>query len=191
MQEQLAIGIDLEFNPLPAEPETDHCPICSQSLPISEFGVSRNRHTGRNLYCKACIRKKISDSRRELRSYHEKQKQLRSRDEEPAAPLAPGMKTRPLKERYNQYGALFYLELKLRSNPDHERVFGAIYYGARTQKEIRTETGLCKDAVGDALAILLLDHPKRIRTEVVDDVRVYCVAQQIRNSEIRNSERAA
>ena len=47
--------------------ETKDCPICSQSLLLSEFGICRARKDGRNLYCKSCIRKKVTSSRQILR----------------------------------------------------------------------------------------------------------------------------
>src|ERR671929_2109494 len=46
-----------------------HCPICSNDLPISEFGICRARKDGRNLYCKSCIRHKVTQSRRALKEY--------------------------------------------------------------------------------------------------------------------------
>src|SRR5256885_7563530 len=55
-------------------PPVKHCPICSQDLPISEFGVCRARKDGRNLYCKTCIRKKVTDSRRALKEYRSARK---------------------------------------------------------------------------------------------------------------------
>jgi len=152
------------------------CPICNLSLPVSEFGINRQRASGRNLYCKACIRKKVADSRSALREFRQTQKQLRMRNETTTKPVRPA---RPLKKRY-RHGVLAYLELKLHSNPDHERVFGAIFYGARTQKEIGQEAGLCNDAIGDALAILLLGHPKRIETAIANGLRTYGV-RQVRN----------
>jgi hypothetical protein len=42
-------------------PDVKHCPICTQELPISEFGICRARKDGRNLYCKSCIRKTESE----------------------------------------------------------------------------------------------------------------------------------
>src|SRR5215204_2572423 len=50
-------------------PQIKHCPICSQDLPISEFGICRARKDGRNLYCKSCIRHKVTQSRRALKEY--------------------------------------------------------------------------------------------------------------------------
>src|SRR5436189_4315220 len=55
-------------------PDTKFCPICSQDLPLSEFGVCRARKDGRNLYCKSCIRKKVTDSRRALKEYRSTRK---------------------------------------------------------------------------------------------------------------------
>ena len=37
--------------------ETKECPLCSQELPLSEYGICRARKDGRNLYCKSCIAK--------------------------------------------------------------------------------------------------------------------------------------
>src|SRR5437773_5596863 len=51
-----------------------NCPICSQHLPLSEFGVCRARKDGRNLYCKSCIRKKVTESRRALKEYRSARK---------------------------------------------------------------------------------------------------------------------
>src|ERR1700704_4611733 len=45
------------------------CPICSQVLPLTEFGICRARKDGHNLYCRGCIRKKVTDSRRALKAY--------------------------------------------------------------------------------------------------------------------------
>src|SRR5215467_8393619 len=50
-------------------PQVKHCPICSKELPITEFGICRARKDGRNLYCKSCIRKKVTDSRRAQKAY--------------------------------------------------------------------------------------------------------------------------
>src|SRR5215217_2866434 len=50
-------------------PEIKHCPICANDLPISEFGICRARKDGRNLYCKSCIRQKVTQSRRALKEY--------------------------------------------------------------------------------------------------------------------------
>jgi hypothetical protein len=171
------------------DPELIQCPICTTDLPVDAFGVSNGRSSGRNLYCKSCIRQKVADSRRALREFRARQKAIRSADQGPAM-MAPG--PRSTEARYDENGILFHWELDLRSNPHDERVYGAIYHGARTYKQIMRVTALCKDAVGDALAELF-DHPKRIRTEIIDDVRIYRVVEQIRNpqSDIRNSERAA
>src|SRR5207253_7831545 len=52
-----------------SEIELKRCPRCEESLPLSEFGVCRARKDGLNLYCKRCIRQKISLSRQALREY--------------------------------------------------------------------------------------------------------------------------
>ena len=50
-------------------PELKHCPICISDLPLDEFGICRARKDGRNLYCKGCIRNKVTQSRRALKEY--------------------------------------------------------------------------------------------------------------------------
>ncbi len=50
-------------------PDAKQCPICSQVLPLTEFGICRARKDGRNLYCKDCIRQKVTESRRALKAY--------------------------------------------------------------------------------------------------------------------------
>lgn len=140
---------------------TKFCPICSQTLPLNEFGVCRARKDGRNLYCKTCIRKKVTDSRRALKEY----KTARKRYVAEAAmqadllTLEPGTNPTP------------YARLASRLSPV-ERVKDAIRRGSRTQKEIAQETKLGKDEIGDALANLLL-WTREIRTEVVDNTRMY------------------
>src|SRR5882762_8910266 len=59
-----------------------YCPICAQDLPLSEFGVCRARKDGRNLYCKSCIRKKVTDSRRALKEYRSARKRYSSQSPE-------------------------------------------------------------------------------------------------------------
>src|SRR5258705_10863366 len=62
--------------------ELKHCPICSQELPLSEFGVCRARKDGRNLYCKSCIRTKVTQSRRALKEYKAARKRFISQQVE-------------------------------------------------------------------------------------------------------------
>jgi hypothetical protein len=137
------------------------CPICSQSLPLDEFGVCRARKDGRNLYCKTCIRKKVTDSRRALKEY----KSARKRYVAEAAMQATDLFT----VEGDSVGS--YARFASRLSPV-ERVKEAIKRGARTQKEIAHETKLGKDEIGDALANLLL-WTREVRTEVIDNNRMY------------------
>ncbi len=59
-----------------------------------------------------------------------------------------------------------------------ERVREAIKKNSRTQKEIAQETKLGKDEIGDALANLLL-WTREIRTEVVDNTRMYFLNESV------------
>ena len=137
--------------------ETKDCPICAQALPLSEFGICRARKDGRNLYCKSCIRKKVTESRQVLREYKSARKRYVSQQN--------------LEAGNDSSQNLSRLLSKL---SPIERVREAIKKNARTQKEIAQETKLGKDEIGDALANLLL-WTHEIRTEVVNNTRMYFI----------------
>jgi len=141
-------------------PQVKHCPICSNDLPISEFGICRARKDGRNLYCKSCIRHKVTQSRRALKEYKTARKKYISQQVEIAELLSESVGTGP-------YPAKAMSKLS-----PVERVRDAIRRGSRTQREIAQETKLGKDEIGDALANLLL-WTHEIRTQVVDNTRLY------------------
>lgn len=137
---------------------TKDCPICCQVLPLSEFGICRARKDGRNLYCKSCIRKKVTESRQVLREYKSARKRYVSQQTLEASVDASSQN----------------LSRMLSKLSPIERVREAIKKNARTQKEIAQETKLGKDEIGDALANLLL-WTHEIRTEVVDNTRMYFI----------------
>ena len=142
-----------------------NCPICSQQLPLSEFGVCRARKDGRNLYCKSCIRKKVTESRRALKEYRSARKRYVTQ------PLSEHSPTSPLDRE--AHSSANYTRLLSKLSPV-ERVREAIRKGARTQKEIAQETRLGKDEIGDALANLLL-WTREIKTQIVDSNRHYFI----------------
>jgi hypothetical protein len=139
--------------------EMKDCPICAQALPVSEFGICRARKDGRNLYCKSCIRKKVTESRQVLREYKSARKRYVSQQ--------------TLEAQGNDSSSQNLSRLLSKLSPI-ERVREAIKKNARTQKEIAQETKLGKDEIGDALANLLL-WTHEIRTEVVDNTRMYFI----------------
>jgi hypothetical protein len=154
----------------PSSSETKDCPLCAQALPLSEFGICRARKDGRNLYCKSCIRKKVTDSRQALREYKSARKRYVS----------------PQGSETNDFSAIGN---DSHSSPQHlarvasklspiERVREAIKKNARTQKDIAQETKLGKDEIGDALANLLL-WTREIRTEVIDNTRMYFINEPL------------
>jgi hypothetical protein len=142
-------------------PNVKHCPICSLDLPITEFGICRARKDGRNLYCKSCIRQKVTQSRRALKEYKSARKRYISQQVE-ITELLNG----------DHSGGAPHTAKSLSKLSPVERVRDAIRRGSRTQREIAQETKLGKDEIGDALANLLL-WTHEIRTQVVDNTRMY------------------
>jgi hypothetical protein len=144
-----------------SSPDVKHCPICSSDLPISEFGICRARKDGRNLYCKSCIRQKVTQSRRALKEYKSARKKYISQQVDIAELLSGD----------SSAGSQYTAKALSKLSPV-ERVRDAIRRGSRTQREIAQETKLGKDEIGDALANLLL-WTHEIRTQVVDNTRLY------------------
>ncbi|HEV8368419.1 MAG TPA: hypothetical protein VGQ39_10755 [Pyrinomonadaceae bacterium] len=140
-------------------PDVKHCPICSKELPTSEFGICRARKDGRNLYCKSCIRNKVTQSRRALKEYKSARRKYISQQVE-------------MTDLMDHSTGPHYTTKSVCKLSPIERVRDAIRRGARTQKEIAQETKLGKDEIGDALANLLL-WTREIRTEVHDNTRFY------------------
>ena len=142
-----------------------NCPICSLDLPVSEFGVCRARKDGRNLYCKSCIRKKVTDSRRALKEYRSSRKRYVS--------PSPSDQITGTQLSSDASSTQTYSRLLNKLSPV-ERVKEAIRKGALTQKEIRKATGVGDDEVGEALANLLL-WTREIKTQIIDNTRHYFI----------------
>jgi hypothetical protein len=142
-------------------PDIKQCPICTLDLPLSEYGICRARKDGRNLYCKSCIRKKVSESRKAFKAYKSARHQyvLEKMDSDPDDAFVP-----------RRQGVMRQVS-KL---TPIERVREAIRQGARSQKLIAQATKLGKDEIGEALAHLLL-WSHEVRTGVVDNNRVYLI----------------
>ncbi len=146
--------------------ETKVCPICSALLPLSEFGICRARKDGRNLYCKVCIRRKVTDSRKALREYKSRKRYVEV------------LATVPATSESDLTSPVQYASRVVNKLSPVERVREAIRHGARTQKEIAQATKLGKDEIGDGLANLLL-WTREIRTEMVNNVRLYFINEPI------------
>jgi hypothetical protein len=151
-----------------SEIELKRCPRCEESLPLSEFGVCRARKDGLNLYCKRCIRQKISLSRQALREYKKARGKHGSSISADNARVSLDNKTSLSSRR---------IARMLRKLSPADRVREAIRCGAHTQKEIAQVTKLPKDEVCDALANLLL-WTREIRTQIVRHQRMYFVNEE-------------
>src|SRR5215218_3108090 len=158
-------------------PQVKNCPICSKELPISEFGICRARKDGRNLYCKSCIRQKVTQSRRALKEYKSARKKYISQQVEIAELLSGDSSSN------GHYPAKAMSKLS-----PVERVRDAIRRGSRTQREIAQETKLGKDEIGDALANLLL-WTHEIRTQVMDNTRLYFLNDETDPAELEEGVR--
>lgn len=131
------------------------CPVCSQKLALTEFGIVRSRSDGHNLYCRSCIRKKVTDSRRALKEYREVRKRYVNQ---------------PLLDCSSSYRPPRLVnELSLA-----ERVRAAISRGARTQKEIRKAAELGDDQVGEGLAHLML-WTREVKSRMIGNTRHYFI----------------
>jgi len=144
--------------------ELKRCPRCEESLPLSQFGICRARKDGLNLYCKRCIRQKITHSRQALREY--KNARIKHGTPTPDKPQTAADTKLNFSPRR--------IARMLRKLSPADRVREAIRCGAETQTEIAQVTKLPKDEVCDALANLLL-WTREIRTQVINHTRRYFV----------------
>jgi hypothetical protein len=153
-QADVSVAVDLK-----------RCPRCEESLPLLEFGVCRARKDGLNLYCKRCIRQKISQSRQALREYKSSRIKHGTNSAPGRSPVTIDAKAGFSPRR---------IARMLRKLSPADRVREAIRCGAETQTEIAQVTKLPKDEVCDALANLLL-WSREIRTQVINHTRRYFI----------------
>lgn len=138
-----------------------HCPICNNDLPVGSFGICRARRDGRNLYCKPCIRAKVTIARRNLKEYKAARKRVAQEKYRTDVKVAP---------------VVDIATKRVKPSP-LDRVRETIRKQPRTQREIRIATKLPKDAVTDILAELLL-WTKEIRSELVGETRIYFFVEE-------------
>lgn len=127
------------------------CPVCGET-DRKQFGISRRRKTGRNLYCRSCARSKsyaARDRKKEI-------KQVQTRAQERAIKELAELGRKP-----NVPSPMIQKQLA--------SVRTAIRNGHKTRYEIKLATKLPLDEVVDALAILMFDEEeielKRIKGE--------------------------
>src|ERR1044072_8033585 len=127
-----------------------HCPSCDSDLPIDSFGICRARSDGRNLYCRSCIRAKVTIARRNLKEYKAIRKRVLKEKYWRELTAVPIPTQRPCKQKQSPV----------------DRIRDLIRQEPRTQRELRTATRLHKDVIGEALASLVLwTHEVKSRIE--------------------------
>lgn len=129
--------------------ETKSCPLCPAVglQPIRNFGVCRARKDGRNLYCKKCIRKKVTEQRQSWRAY-KKSRLAAVAAREAASPALPFSDFLP-----GRKGRALAAATKVLSPA--ERVLREIQDGCHGEDEIRRRAQIPKgDGLGDCLAEL-------------------------------------
>lgn len=146
-----------------SEPDSGskRCPRCNEDLPIGEFGISRTRKSGRNIYCKRCNREKTNESRADTREMRARQSAARGKGGIPPAPQSDETTIDPLL-------------------PDAEMVLTALGRGPMTQKEIVKAAKLTADKVGEALAELMLDKKEVAVTD--SEPRTYYLVRKAKEA---------
>jgi hypothetical protein len=169
--------------PPPTADDTQVCGFCHQSLEMNAFGIVRQRKSGRNPYCKACMRTRVADSRAKRRG----QARAKRASQQPLPLIGEAPHRQPGRDAN---GLLVCDEIKNPKQPHHERVLSAIHQGARTQREIYNALGYrshvmvaAQDEIGESLALLMLGTPKLIKTSIVDGRRVFVPAATIARKE--------
>ena len=122
-----------------------------------------------------CIREKVRASRQALKEFRSRRREmLVAAREVTVEPLFAELPTARFIQRLTP----------------QERVKEAMKRGARTQKEIVKETNLNKDDVGNAIADLLL-WTREIRTDVVDNERVYLINEKPESVDVTRKQSIA
>lgn len=167
-------------------PATKICPLCPPEVgpqPIDNFGICRARKDSRNLYCKACIRYKVTEQRQTVREYKSLRKRRRLGESGPKpAELVASFRDAQLPLKGSE-GWLKHPKVSLT-----DRVLEAIRQGAKTQGEISKMvisrwTNRTDDRIGEALITLLI-HLRLIRTEIHDSERCYFLVDQSQKPEL-------
>jgi hypothetical protein len=162
---------------------TKLCPRCNLDLQLSEFGISRARKDGLNIYCKGCNRDRTNASRQAARERRARLKDIRDGS---GADVAEHYVTP--RQPVSGNAARTFLGRSLNMLSPAERIKEAIRLGPKTQKQLLEETKLSKDEIGEALADLIL-WTHEIRTMVSGETRLYFLNEQARpNSAESQSE---
>jgi predicted Rossmann fold nucleotide-binding protein DprA/Smf involved in DNA uptake len=148
------------------------CPICNphdepdKRLAISEFGVCRARKSGRNLYCKACVRKKVTDSRKTVKEH--KNRNNFSNGDPPIHSNGDGD---------CDEGSQIVWSTQNRLTPE-EKVLASLKESPKTPKQVARDTKLSLEAVDIILTEMAL-HTREVKSEIQGDDRVYSLTGRV------------
>lgn len=104
------------------------CGECLEPLPLSDFGIVRARPSGRNLYCKSCIRAKVKASRQSVKAFVKRK-----------GPVVSG-------------------RMQSAHQTASQRIARAIFNGYHSRLEIKRATRMGWDELTEELATLTLER---------------------------------
>lgn len=148
------------------------CPRCERELPLSAFGVQRSREDGRNFYCRRCVNLMSKTRRQETKDRAidcGRQRTLALRDRVFEA-IRNGARTQTeIAIAVEDFG--YKLKKALQSDRIRSRLLNDQCGMSLTKSELEHQKWLLTDAIGEALALLLLK--REIRTTIANGVRIY------------------
>lgn len=155
------------------------CPLCSQPTLVKEHGICRSRKNGRNLYCRGCVRVKVTAQRQAARAIRATQDAARQRrlleGLEPIEVNESSISTADLQRKPDVKAR----GQRWRLTPA-DRLIVALREGCRTREEIKRRTKLTMDEVCDLLAELsgwdIVQAPKQPHIFLLRDSSAESVA---------------
>jgi hypothetical protein len=134
---------------------TKTCPCCPPEVgeqSIDNFGISRSRPDGHNLYCKVCVNRKVLEGRLRMRERRDTRRAL----------LSAGSPIQLLPARKPDVRAFTALS-------PSEKILRALKGNALTQRQILRETRLSREDLGLGLAGLMVER-RTVKSRYVESL---------------------